>query len=148
MRKILHLDSPREHYHCDAAVVWCYDHRFEAALRKILKRSGVTCPDIIRVAGGAKCLASPDPAWERDFVLAQISKSVRLHGTLRAILMVHADCGAYGGVAAFRGDPQFEARRLQEELQRAAACVRQGIPGMSVECQLVDFEGVWSVEAP
>jgi carbonic anhydrase len=148
MRKILHLDSPREGYRCDAAVVWCYDHRFEAVLRKLLKRGGVTHPDIIRVAGGAKCLASPDPEWEREFVLAHIDKSVRLHGTDRAILMVHADCGAYGGLAAFGGDTQAEVRHHQEELQRAAACVRRSIPGMMVECQFVDFEGVWTVETP
>ena len=60
MRKVLHFDSSRAHYDCDAAVVWCYDNRFELALRKLLKRTGVLRPDQIRVAGGAKCLSTPD----------------------------------------------------------------------------------------
>lgn len=64
----------------------------------------------IRVAGGAKCLATPDPESERDFVLEQIPKSIRLHGTDRVVLMVHSDCGAYGGLAAFGGKPCRRSR--------------------------------------
>jgi len=147
MRKVLHFDSPREHYHCDAAVVWCYDHRFELALRKLLKRIGVVRSDSIRVAGGAKCLASPELEAEREFVLEQIRKSVRLHGTESVVLMVHSDCGAYGGLAAFRGDAQTEVRHHLEELRRAAACVRQALPEISlVWCYYVDFEGVWTAD--
>src|ERR1700691_4929912 len=67
MRKVLHFDSPRAKYHCDAAAVWCYDNRFELAFRKLLKRIGVVHADAIRVAGGAKCLATPDREAEREF---------------------------------------------------------------------------------
>jgi carbonic anhydrase len=143
MRKVLHFDSPREHYHCDAAVVWCYDHRFELAFRKLLKRIGVVRPDSIRIAGGAKCLATPGNDSEREFVLDQIRKSKRLHGTDRVVLMVHSDCGAYGGLAAFKGDTQAEARHHADELRRAAECLRQALPELSVVCYFVDFEGVW-----
>ncbi len=146
MRKVLHFDSPREPYHCDAAVVWCYDHRFEPAMRKILKRTGVMRPDAIRLAGGAKCLATPEQESEREFVLEQIRKSVRLHGTRRVVLMVHSDCGAYGGLAAFGGDALAEAQHHGEELGRAAACVRQAFPEIQVACYLVDFEGVWTAD--
>ena len=59
MRKLFHFDSPREQYHCDASVVGCFDNRFEAATRKLLKRIGVMHPDPIRIAGGAKSLAGP-----------------------------------------------------------------------------------------
>jgi carbonic anhydrase len=143
MRKVLHFDSPREHYHCDAAVVWCYDHRFELAFRKLLKRIGVVRSDSIRLAGGAKCLTTPDRESDRQFVLEQIRKSVRLHGTDRVVLMVHSDCGAYGGLAAFGGDAQAEARHHADELGRAAAYLRQALPAVSVVCYYVDFEGVW-----
>jgi carbonic anhydrase len=146
MRKILHFDSPREHYHCDAAVVWCFDHRFELALRKLLKRLGVTHPDAIRLAGGAKCLSAPDRESDREFVLEQIRKSIRLHGADRVMLMVHSDCGAYGGLAAFGGDAQAEARHHAAELQSAAACLRQALPGIAVLCYYVDFEGIWVVD--
>lgn len=146
MRKVLHFDSPREHYHCDAAVLWCYDHRFDLAFRKLLKRTGVTRSDQIRLAGGAKCLATPDQASEREFVLEQIRKSMRLHGTDCVVLMVHTDCGAYGGLPAFGGDAQAEARHHVEELGRAADCLRQALPELSVACYYVDFEGVWAVD--
>jgi hypothetical protein len=146
MRKVLHFDSPRGKYHCDAAVVWCYDHRFELVFRKLLKRIGVERPDAIRVAGGAKCLATPDQESEREVVLDQIRKSVRLHGTDRVLLMVHSDCGAYGGLAAFGGDTQAEVRHHCEELRRAEECLEQALPGVLVASYFVDFEGVWTAD--
>ena len=146
MRKVLHFDSPRERYRCDAAVVWCYDNRFELAFRKLLKRIGVVYSDPIRVAGGAKCLATPDRESEREFVLEQIRKSMRLHGTDRIVLMVHSDCGAYGGLEAFGGDAQAEARHHADELRRAAECLRQALPNVSVLRYYVDFEGVWAAD--
>ncbi len=149
MRKILHFDSPRENYHCDAAVVWCFDNRFELVLRKLLKRIGVLRYDPIRVAGGAKCLASPDRESEREFVLDQILKSMRLHTTDRVVLMVHSDCGGYGGLeASFGGDEQAEIRHHREELRRAAAVIREKIPSLAVDCYFVNFEGVWTLEEP
>ena len=78
-------------------------------------------------------------------MLEQIRKSIRLHATDRVVLMVHSDCGAYGGRAAFGGDAQAEARHHSEELRRAAECVRQALPEVSVVCYYVDFEGVWTV---
>jgi hypothetical protein len=146
IRKVLHFDSPRESYHCDAAVVWCYDHRFDLAFRKLLKRIGVTHADAIRVAGGAKCLATPEREPEREFLLDQIRKSIRLHGTDRVLLMVHSDCGAYGGLAAFGGDTKTEVTHHAGELRRAAECLRQVLPQISVVCYYVDFEGVWAVD--
>jgi len=38
MEKLFHFDAPREKYQCDAAVVWCFDNRFETVFRKFLKR--------------------------------------------------------------------------------------------------------------
>lgn len=148
MQKIMHFDSPRENYRADAAVVWCFDTRFEALLRKLLRRLGVTHADIIRVAGGAKPLASPEQESEREFVLEQFRRSMRLHGTRRVLLMVHSDCGGYGGLGAFQGDEQAEVRHHLAELQRAAACIRQRIPELTVEGCFVNFEGVWAAELP
>src|SRR5271155_2274942 len=109
MNKVFHFDAPREKYHCDAAIVWCFDNRFELGFRKFLKRIGVNFSDPIKIAGGAKSLASPELETDRDFVLGQIRKSIQLHDTKRVILMVHSDCGAYGGLAsAFGGDAAAE----------------------------------------
>jgi carbonic anhydrase len=147
MTKVFHFDSPREKYHCDAAIVWCFDNRFNLGFTKFLKRIGVVNADPIKVAGGAKCLASPELERDREFVLEQIRKSIRLHGTKLAILMLHSDCGAYGGLAGgFAGDARMEAERQDKELQLAAATLWREMPEIAVQAYFVDFEGVWAVE--
>jgi len=134
VKKVFHFEAPRGSYHCDAAILWCFDHRFDLGFRKFLKRIGVANSDPIKVAGGAKCLASPEHEAEREFVLEQIRKSMRLHG-------------AYGGLAGgFGGDAQAEAAHHQRELARAAANLLETIPGIEVQGYFVDFEGVWDAE--
>jgi hypothetical protein len=147
MKKLFHFEAPRERYVCDAAVVWCFDNRFELCFRKFLQRLGVTYWDAIKIAGGTKCLASPDRESDRDFVLNQIRISMRLHRTRRVILMLHSDCGAYGGLEAFGNDSMAERDHHRRELGNAARILRETIPGIVVEAYFVDFEGVWSVEA-
>jgi carbonic anhydrase len=147
MKKVFHFDAQREKYHCDAAIVWCFDNRFDLGFRKFLKRIGVTYPDPIKIAGGAKVLASPEHETDREFVMEQIRTSIRLHGTRRVILMVHSDCGVYGGLAAgFGGDAAAEAAHHERELQRAAVNLKEAIPGIEVQGYFVDFEGVWDAE--
>ncbi len=147
MKKVFHFDAPREKYHCDAAIIWCFDNRFELGFRKFLKRIGVFNSDPIKIAGGAKCLASPEHETDREFVLEQVRKSIRLHETKRMILMLHSDCGAYGGLAAgFGGDARAEAEHHHGELRRAAVNLVRAIPGIEVEAYFVDFEGVWKAE--
>jgi hypothetical protein len=147
VKKVFHFDAPREKYHCDAVVLWCFDNRFDLSFRKFLQRSGVVNPDPIKLAGGAKALASPDREGDREFVLEQIRTSIRLHGTRRAILMLHSDCGAYGGLAAgFGSDAAAELSHHEGELQCAAANLKTAIPGLEVQGYVVDFEGVWEVE--
>ena len=80
-------------------------------LRKLIKRIGAQHVDPILVAGGAKCLAGDDLERDRQFVLEQIRKSMQLHGTHTVLLMLHSDCGAYGGLAAFDNDPVVRSRK-------------------------------------
>jgi carbonic anhydrase len=145
MRKVFHFDVPREQYTADAAVVMCFDLRFNLIFHKFLKRIGAPNYDLIKVAGGAKCLASPDNDAEREFVLDQVRKSIHLHRTPRVVLMVHADCGAYGGAQAY-ADSAAEAAHHESELQRAVEFLRAAIPGPKIEAYFVDFEGVSEVE--
>ncbi len=147
MKKVFHFDAPREKYRCDAAILWCFDNRFGLGFGKFLKRIGVVYSDPIKIAGGAKCMASPERESDREFVLDQIRKSMRLHGTRRVILMLHSDCGAYGGLAGgFGGDAVAEAEHHQRELERAAANLRAAIPDIEVQGYFVDFEGIWDAE--
>jgi carbonic anhydrase len=147
MKKVFHFDTPRGEYHCDAAVLWCFDNRFELGFRKFLRRIGVGAPDSIRIAGGAKCMASPERESDREFVLDQIRKSMRLHGTRRVILMLHSDCGAYGGLSGgFKGDARAEAAHHNAELQRAAANLKQALPNIELLAYFMDFEGIWELE--
>jgi hypothetical protein len=147
MKKVFHFDSPREKYECDAVILWCYDNRFELAFRKFLGRIGIVHSDPIKIAGGAKCLASPEHETDRAFVLDQIRKSMKLHRTRRAILMLHSDCGAYNGLhGGFGGDRIAEAENHRVDLKRASANLRRAIPEIAVNAYFVDFEGVWEVE--
>ena len=146
MNKVFHFDAPREMYQCDAAIVWCFDNRFHLGFTKFLKKLGVLNSDPIKIAGGAKSLASPARETDRDFVLEQIRTSIRLHNTKRAILMVHSDCGAYGGLAAFGGDTRREALHHEDELRRAADCLQNAISGIDVLGYFADFDGIWEVE--
>ncbi len=146
MKKVFHWTSEEGDYVSDAAVIWCFDHRFDAGFRKFLRRSGIRNPDVIKLAGGAKNLASPNPESNRDFVIDQISTSIRLHKTPRAILMVHSDCGGYGGLRAFQGDLDAERRHHEAELRGAAAFLSNALPQLDVDSYFVNFEGVWQVE--
>jgi hypothetical protein len=146
MKKVFHFDAPRDKYQCDAAVVWCFDNRFHLGFSKFLKRLGVVNSDPIKIAGGAKALASPARDSDREFVLEQLRTSIRLHGTKLVILMVHSDCGAYGGLDAFRGDAQAETRHHELELQHAAEYLRGQLPAVDVQAYFANFEGIWAVE--
>ena len=146
MRKVLHFSSPHELYTCDAVVIWCFDARFETGFRKLLKRIGVVQADSIRIAGGAKSLVSPKYESNRLFLIDQLRIAMQLHGAKRVVLMVHSDCGAYGGLPAFDNDPKKEAEHHNTELQKAAAYIKSVIPELSVEAYFIDFEGVWQIE--
>jgi hypothetical protein len=146
IRKVFHFDSPRDRYKSDAAIVWCFDHRFDLVLRKLTKRIGVEFFDPILVAGGARCLAGDDLETDRQFVLEQVRKSMRLHGTKTVLLMLHSDCGAYGGLAAFENDVNREAENHRNDLHRAIEFMQAQIPELTVRGFFVDFEGVWEAD--
>ena len=77
-------------------------HRTRFSVKITLNQPRVAHSDPIKVAGGAKCLASPQREGDREFFLERIRPSMSLHGTKRVILMVHSDCGATeASLAAF-----------------------------------------------
>lgn len=147
MKKVFHFDSQTDLYRADACVVSCFDARFELVTRKFLKKRGIWWADPFKIAGGAKTFASPADESERSFALEQVRTSMRLHGTHRVMLMVHSDCGAYGGLRAFDGNEELEAANHETELRAAAQFLKSSIPAIEVECYYLKFNGVWALEA-
>ena len=147
MRKVFHFDSSPDPYVADAAVLCCFDHRINLAVRKFLQKNAVTHPDMIVVAGGAKTLASPRNDFERDFILEQIRLSIRLHACRRVILMSHSDCATYGGLAHFGGDREAEAKHHMAELERAVEVVNSNFSGLQIDAYFVAYDGVWQAKS-
>lgn len=147
MRKVFHFDSPTDVYRADACVVSCLDARFELATRKFLKKRGIWWADPVRIAGGAKTFASPTEESDRSFALSQVKTSIRLHKTNLVMLMLHSDCGAYGGLEGFGRDEEREAAHYHAELRNATEFLKSNISSIEVECYYLKFSGVWAVEA-
>jgi hypothetical protein len=137
MRKLFHFDCPREVYVADACVITCYDARFDAAIRKFLKRRGVVTFDHVKIPGSVKALAAADGDAERDFVLRMVRMSLALHHPPRAVLIAHNDCGAYPGAPA---------DAIAADVVRAAGFLRSAEPSLPVECYFADFDGVYSID--
>lgn len=148
MAKKLLLKSriSRAHYTADACVVWCFDDRFASTRKRFFKKLGLRRVDHVSIAGGMKTLATRGSSPNRNVALEQIATSIRLHHTKRVILMTHSDCGAYGGLVAFKNDSIKELRHHSREQKQAVAAVKKAVPrGVRVESVFVDFEGVWRI---
>jgi len=103
---------------------------------------------LVKIAGGAKALAG-EPSPDRDFVLNQIKISARLHGTKRVVLMLHRDCGAYGGSKSFT-DADTEKEELMKQLHQAQDFVKKAmsdIEGLTVDVGFADFDGLYMHKA-
>jgi carbonic anhydrase len=140
------FDSPKEHYNANACVVWCFDDRFYKLLKAFGKQEGFDHIDLVKIAGGAKALAG-EASPDRDFVLNQIKTSVRLHGTKRVVLMLHRDCGAYGGSKSF-ADADTENAELVKQLHQAQDFVKkefQELPEISVHAYRAEFDGLYAI---
>lgn len=140
MEPLVKFEVQREHYVADACVVWCFDDRFYKLLKAFGKQERFGHVDLVKIAGGAKSLAG-EASPDRDFLLHQIAASVRLHGTKRVILMLHRDCGGYGGSKAFPG-PAAEREVLIAQLRQARDVVKRQLPELTVDVYFADFDGL------
>ncbi len=138
------FESSKEHYAANACVVWCFDDRFYKLLKAFGKQEGFAHIDLVKIAGGAKAHAG-EASPDREFVLNQIKTSVRLHGTKRVILMLHRDCGAYGGSKSF-ADADAEKAELVKQLSVARDFVQKEVPDISaVDMVFADFDGAYKI---
>jgi len=141
MEQVLTFQSPRGHYHADACVVWCFDDRFSSLLNTFSK--GFKNFDLIKIAGGAEALVG-GASSDQDFVLSQIKTSVRLHHARRIILMLHRDCGAYGGSKSF-ANLDVEKSDLVTKLAAAKDFLAREISGVPIDAYFAEFDGLYKV---
>jgi len=144
MEKVVSFESSKEHYEAGAWIAWCFDARFSGALDAFAKAKGFQNSDITKFAGGAKSLAS-ESVVERGVELNQIELSIGLHKTKKVVLMLHMDCGAFGGSKAFGNDRKAEQDHLISQLNAAEENVKQAFPDLEVEKVIADFDGVYRV---
>ncbi len=123
MDTTLNFKSDSTHYTANACIVWCFDDRFSALLGELIKSRGYKRVDLVKIAGGAQ---------DTNFILDQIGKSIKLHHTPRVIVMVHNECGAYGGST----DPVF----YESELTNARDAITKQFPEVTVEPVFADFD--------
>ncbi len=146
MNRIVSHKLTPDHYRADAAIVWCFDDRFSELIDKLKEKNGWRRIDLIKIAGGAKGLATEGQSAEKNFLLNQIEKSISLHHPNTIALMVHTDCGAYG--KSFN-DAKSEADFYTAELTKAEAGLKTFLDGPSavlpIKKYLADFEGIIEV---
>lgn len=138
MKQVFKCSCSADHYAADACVIWCFDDRFSSTLDRYASHQGWQNYDLIKVAGGAKDLATPDNESSREFLFDQIDKSIKLHHPAKIVLMMHKDCGACGGIT--------KASYYEEQLNHARHSLLQYLADdhtdIEVEMLYVDFEGV------
>ena len=141
---VIEFESSPEHYKAEACVVWCYDARFSELYDAFLDKRGFSKSkvDLVKGAGGAQALALENGA-DHDTFRSQIEKSIKLHHTEKVILMVHMDCGGYGGSKAFDNNREKEWDHHIAELEKAASFVYDEFPDVrEIECYIADFNGM------
>ncbi len=144
MEPFVKFASSKEHYAANACVVWCFDDRFYKLLKAFGKQEGFAHIDLVKLAGGAKALAG-EASPDRDFVLNQIKTSVRLHGTNHVVLMLHRDCGAFGGSKSF-ADADAEKVELSKQLSAARDFIKKELPNILViDAVFADFDGLYKI---
>lgn len=138
---IFQFKTPLAHYTAEAFTVRCFDDRFWKVFKNFLKSRGIRHIDPESVAGGAKIFASPEKESDRDFMLRELEKSIRLHGAKRVMLFTHSDCGAYGGLGTFISEEEeWDFHRAEHE--KAKEIIRARFPDLMVENYYIDTEGV------
>lgn len=144
-KKLLDFKTDPARYEANATIVWCLDDRFSEALEAFAKHEGMNHRDVVKCVGGAKALVRPDSEEEKITLLRQINASIKLHRPKKIVLMIHSDCGAYGGLRAFNDDPEAEREYQEEQLRRAKQILEMNIP-VPVEAVFVGFDGIYEIE--
>ncbi len=147
MQKIIDFETKKEHYTAQACIVWCFDNRFTPALNEFARNKNYQHYDLIKVAGGAKSLASPEKEIEEEYILKQIEISLKLHHAERIVLMTHSDCGAYGGLKSFGNDEEKEKETHIQELAKAKDFLQKNHSrNVPIDLVFVDCSAIWEID--
>lgn len=144
MRKKYVFRHPSSLHHYTAAVfaLRCFDNRFWKVFKRYMRHLGFGDIDPESVAGGAKILSRPEKIGDKDFMLRELKKSIKLHHTKRVMLFTHHDCGVYGGFAKFGGDEEKEFTFHAREHKKARAVIKKNFPKLKVETYFIDTKGI------
>jgi hypothetical protein len=134
--------SLEDHYTAQVFVVRCFDDRFWKVFKHFMRAQGFEHLDPESVAGGAKVFASPEKDGDRDFLLRELEKSIRLHHTKKVWLFTHSDCGAYGGLAEFEGDEEKEFKFHVAEHEKARRVIKNRFSDIPIETFFIDMHGI------
>ncbi len=126
-------------------IVRCYDSRLDPIFDAFFKENGWSHKDVISLPGGARALASKDPADDaaRQAIFEAIKTGIAVHEAKWILLTIHFDCRGYG--ITF---PSHEAEKERQKLDIAEAVrfVRANLPAeFFVEGRFVDGHGIHPV---
>ena len=131
------------HYNAEAFIVRCLDFRFEKAFEAFIEYLNIKYYDPESPAGGAKVLAYPEKESDRDFILRDLAKSIKLHRTQSVKIFTHHDCGACGGFEAFENNYEKEFAYHKNDLHpKARKAIWAQFPDMQVESYFITEEGI------
>ena len=129
-----------EHYTADACIVCCIDDRFTPMLKRFARQKGYLKIDWIKVAGGAKDF--DDTSTVHAYLRKQIVKSLELHHTKRVDIVIHTDCGAYGG----DNNDVFSVTELERIRSEIKTELHENGYDVSVVAYLATFNGLYEVK--
>jgi carbonic anhydrase len=116
---------------CEAVVLACIDFRFwKETAQFVEKELGIKSYDFPKLPGAAKAIN--DCLSEEDVALKCIGVPCDLHHVEKIVIINHADCGAYGGSAKWKGDLEAEENFHKSELRRAKEKILKYHPGKEV----------------
>lgn len=119
----------------EALVFSCIDFRFQEIIRQFTEGLGLTGKsDHIAVAGAIRQLIHPEIQAYNEFLLLQISISMRLHNPRTIYLINHEDCGAYG--------EDNSTQKHYEDLHKAQEMLGSLYSGIRIVSCFATFDGI------
>ena len=126
-------------------IVRCFDSRLDCIFDAFLKENGWSHKDVISLPGGARALASNDPAdaAARQTIFQAIKTSIAAHDAKWILLTIHFDCRGYG-IAFSSDEAERETQKL--DIEEAVRFVSENLsPDFFVEGRFVDGRGIHPV---